>query len=66
MTHFVAQVSAYDALGTVVVSAVCVDHDAQGHAAEEQFSCVTTVPGTGESDHREWLRDALIAILERL
>lgn len=28
------------------------------------FECTTTFPGTGESDPREWLRDALVGCLE--
>ena len=30
------------------------------------FECTTTVPGTGESDPRQWAIDALVAILEAM
>lgn len=64
--HFTSTIRAYDALDRVVISALVRDEDAQGDPAKEYFSCATTVSGTGEGDHREWLRDALIALIEAL
>lgn len=66
MSHMLATIRAYDVLGSVHVSGHVVDTDTHGDSADHEFHCATTVPGTGESDHREWLRDALVALAETL
>lgn len=66
MMH-IATLHAYDAISTVtthaVVRAFPDDPEAPSHIV---FECTTTVPGTGETDPRLWLQDALVAMLERL
>lgn len=67
MTYYLASVSAYDALEDVHINAVV------RQAGDDLESPVTSVlhqqcvvRGTGELDPREWLRDALVALLEDL
>lgn len=64
---FVTTINAYDALDRVVVAAV-VRQTAGGigDPIEVAFQHVTTVEGVGEDDPREWLRDALVALLEAI
>lgn len=61
-----AAVHAFDCLGTVHI-AVTV-HQSEGHGDPNSLVLQqsTTVEGTGETDPREWLRDALVAMLEAL
>lgn len=62
---YAATMNAYDVMGTVHVH---VTVRRAGESAEDgftpEFSTGTDVPGVGESDAREWLRDALVALLE--
>ena len=63
--YFIASINAYDAIGNVVVSAVVRETTgALGDSREPVVACVTTVQGIGEDDPRQWLRDALVALLE--
>lgn len=66
MTHYLGHIHAYDVMDVVTISAQVVDTDADRDSADYEFHCVTSVLGTGESDHREWLRDALVALAETL
>jgi len=66
MSHFTATIAAFDMLDRVHVSAHVLDTDADGDSPDYQFHCAVTVPGSGESDNREWLRDALVALAETL
>lgn len=60
-------VHAYDVLDTVHVHAhVRARGDTPADPIDTVFECTTSVPGTGESDPRLWLQDALVALLERL
>lgn len=61
-----ASLEAYDCLGEIVIFArVRQQEDPVGQAsAYETFSC--QVRGTGETEPREWLKDALIALVETL
>ena len=64
---FSTTVHAYDVLEDVHVTASVRmrDDDGTGHAYSE-FGCTTTFQGTGETDPKEWLKDALVALLETL
>lgn len=64
--HFVASITAYDCLETVVISARVLNYDAQRETPEHEFTCGTAVLGAGEGDGRKWLRDALVALAETL
>lgn len=66
MTHFVSTVRAYDVLGAVHISGHVIDADADRDGPDHEFHTACTVSGTGESDHRKWLRDALVALAETL
>ena len=62
---YVTTINAYDALDRVVVAAVVrATAGGVGDPIVECFQHVTTVEGVGEDDPREWLRDALVALLE--
>lgn len=64
---YIATVNAYDALDRVVVAAVLrATAGGTGDPVEDVLQCVTTIPGVGEDDPREWLRDALVGLLEAL
>jgi len=64
---YVTTINAYDALDRVVVAAV-VRATAGGvdDPIVDVLQHVSTIPGVGEDDPREWLRDALVGLLERL
>lgn len=66
MAHFLLEIRGYDALGQVMVSAIVKDADTDSSSPDHHFHTSTSFPGVGESDHREWLRDALIGLLESL
>lgn len=64
---FSASLTAYDAMGEVHVTVrVWGDGGMGEEQMTPQLSCATTVHGTGESDPQEWLKDALVAMLETL
>lgn len=61
----IATVSAYDALDAVVVTAHVRQYgDVPEEPSSIVFECTTSLPGTGESDPRQWLVDALVGLLE--
>jgi hypothetical protein len=65
--RYEARVTAYDVMDQVAI--ILVVRESTGfpaHGDEVVYHKVTTVAGTGESDAREWLKDALIAALETL
>lgn len=65
--YLMTTVHAYDALGTVQISAVVREHLAgEEWQITDVFSCATAVDGVGETDPRRWLRDALVALAETL
>lgn len=66
MAHFTVTIRGYDVIDQVSMMALVHDLDADSSSAEYQFSCHTVFPGSGEGDHREWLRDALVGLLEAL
>ena len=62
-----AQVTAYDCLDQVhIVIRLQEAPDDTSVLPEWETVCVTRIQSTGEEERREWLRDALIAALERL
>lgn len=64
---YVATLNAYDALDRVVVAVVLrATAGGVGDPIENVVEHVTTIPGVGEDDPRQWLRDALVGMLEDL
>lgn len=61
-------VQAYDLLDHVVVTATLRDWDSTTVPPQSyvEFSTAATVPGTGEDDPQEWVKDALVALIEAL
>lgn len=57
---------AYDVLDQVVAVASVHTYDGLDPLKHDEFRWETTVPGSGESDPREYLRDVLVALLEAL
>ena len=64
---YVATINAYDAMDRVVVAAVVrATAGGVGDPIEDVLQHVATVQGVGEDDPREWLRDALVGLLEEI
>jgi len=60
-------INAFDALSTVSIAAtVRATAGGAGQPFETVLQCVTAIDGVGEDDPREWLRDALVGLLEAL
>lgn len=65
--QFIANISAWDALDRVWVSAVVREASGSPDSPTIEVTALSdTFAGVGEPDPREWLRDALIGILEAL
>lgn len=63
----IANLAAYDVLSEVHINVRVLLYDGEpGVPAELEFSCATTVDGVGSSEGREWLRDALVALIEAM
>lgn len=60
------RVTAYDMMGEVVMTLHVDQSDGAGAGIESVLTVATEVHGVGESDEREWARDALIALVEAL
>lgn len=65
--RYEARVTAYDVMHQVQVTLVVYSNDGaeEGHYSPV-LSITDTIEGQGEGDAREWARDALLAIMERL
>lgn len=64
---FSASLHAHDVMDQVTITArVWGDAGLGERQMQEQLSCAATVPGSGEDDPRQWLKDALVALLEEL
>lgn len=64
---YVTTINAYDALDRVVVAAVVrATAGGTGDPIVDVLQHVHTIEGVGEDDPREWLRDALVGLLESL
>lgn len=61
-----ATVHAYDVLDQVVAVATVLQYDGLDPLKASEFRFSATVPGSGESEPREYLRDVLVALLEAL
>lgn len=61
-----AEVHTFDCLGNVHIAASVRQTDGLTQTSSLVLHVSTDVQGTGEDDPREWLRDALIALLETL
>lgn len=62
-----ATAAAYDVMDSVFVTVRVQTYEPDGEGFEKTESAwVTTVPSTGEDSDREWLKDALVALLEVL
>jgi hypothetical protein len=67
LMRYEARITAYDCLDQVVVALVLSAHDDLPQPRQYQvLSIATSVRGDGETDPREWLRDALVGCLEAL
>lgn len=67
MSRFEARVTAYDVFSTVHVSARVWDTNGNDPAfSEAQLEVSTSQQGEGIAEPREWLREALLALLEQL
>ena len=65
--YYIATFNAYDALDRVVIAGtVRATVGGTGDPIEVVEQVVTTIDGVGEDDPREWLRDALVGLLESL
>lgn len=65
--RYEAQVWAYDMFGQVQVSATLWRSPLPSEEARVPLlRTSTTLTGTGEPDEREWLRDALVGLMETL
>jgi len=63
---YTAKISAYDVLNTITVAARMDLKDDEGQSLPDVMTYRTSFQGKGELDPREWLKDALIALLEVL
>ena len=64
--RYEAEVQAFDMFDQVHVSAVVYStRPGPDYTREPEAMITGFLPGTGESDPREWLRDVLVALIER-
>jgi len=62
-----ATINAYDCLGQVVVSATIREApESASDVPRALLSWVVAIEGVGEPDPQQWLRDALVGLLERV
>lgn len=67
MSWQTATVHAYDVMDSVMITAVVRSTEGVGlERSPVELRATTTISGVGEDDPREWLRDALIGLLEAL
>lgn len=65
--RYEAHLSAYDVMNYVYVGvSVNRQEDPPSGVQEQALHLTATVAGVGETDVREWLRDALVTMLEAL
>lgn len=65
--RYIASVHAYDVMSSVTTTVLVKEFpDDPEQPPSTVLVCTTTVPGTGESDPREWVKDALVGMLEAL
>jgi len=61
-----ASVHSFDMFGLVHVSAEVRQQEHDDEPSSVVLHLNTTVQGEGQTDAREWLRDALVALLEEI
>jgi hypothetical protein len=66
MSHITATLHAFDCMDQVHVTLSLKDHDQDEGSEPYQSVYAVTFQGSGESDHTEWVRDLLVALLETL
>jgi hypothetical protein len=64
--RYSATIYANDVMDQVVLSVAVWADDGWGDRPTLDVKVSTQVPGVGESDATEWLKDALIAVIEAL
>jgi len=64
--RYLMDIHAYDVMTDVTIAARVIDASNSSDTYRTVFSTVLCMPGTGEDDPRQWLRDALIYLLEEL
>lgn len=64
MSHITATLHAFDCMDTVHATLSLKDHDQDESSETYQSLYACTFQGSGESSHREWVRDLLVALLE--
>lgn len=63
----VATIACYDVMDTVQISATVRLWDGLvTDGSDVEFHCAATVQGVGSAEGHEWLRDALIGLIESL
>lgn len=66
MSHITATLHAFDCMDQVHVTLSLKDHDQTEESEAYTSLYATTFQGSGESNHDEWVRDLLVALLEAL
>lgn len=61
-----ATLSAYDVMDRIHVAATLRQYDGATLGQSVEFRWETTVPGEGECEPGQWLREALLALIEVL
>jgi len=65
--YYTATVNAYDALDRVIIAVVLrCKEEASSSSSSYVETLAAEIQGTGETDAREWLKDALVGLLETL
>lgn len=63
----VATIACYDVMDTVQISATVRLWDGiEVKPSDRELHCAATVQGVGSAEGREWLRDALVGLIEAL
>lgn len=63
----VATIAAYDVMETVhITCSVRLWDGLVTDGSDVEFHCDATVQGVGSADGREWLRDALVGLIESI
>lgn len=67
MTYRMSLINIYDAMDRVhVIASVRATSPDRSESIETELRCTTSLPSTGEDDARQWLVDALVALLEEI
>lgn len=63
----IATIACFDVMETVQVTATVRLWDGlRTDGSESEFACTASVQGVGSAEGREWLRDALVGLIEAL